>query len=52
MTASAAMTEAEILSSVLELAELLNWRTAHFRPAQTKHARRSVILGEALSCSL
>jgi hypothetical protein len=35
-TALAQMTEAELLSNVNELAEILRWRTVHFRPGQNR----------------
>ncbi len=45
-TAATAMTETELLDSVLELAGLLKWRTAHFRPALTKHGWRTAVAGD------
>lgn len=33
------MTEAQLQSAVIELAHLLHWRCAHFRPAQTQTGR-------------
>lgn len=33
------MSEAALQSAILELAKLLGWRCAHFRPAQTRTGR-------------
>jgi hypothetical protein len=40
------MTEAELLSVVLECASLFGWRSAHFRPAQTSHGWRTAVSGD------
>lgn len=41
-----AITEAELQEQVLELARLLRWRVAHFRPAMTKHGWRTPVAGD------
>jgi hypothetical protein len=41
-----AMTEAELLDSILQLASLLKWRTAHFRPARTAAGWRTAVSGD------
>lgn len=40
------MTEAQFTTAVLELARILGWRSAHFRPAQTKHGWRTAVQGD------
>lgn len=40
------MTEAELLSVVLQTAALFGWRTAHFRPAMTSHGWRTAVQGD------
>jgi hypothetical protein len=45
-TTAATMTEAELLSVVLETAALFGWRTAHFRPAVTSHGWRTAVSGD------
>lgn len=37
--------ETEFLRQVTELAEMLGWRTAHFRPARTAHGWRTPVQG-------
>ena len=37
------MSETELLRLVLDLAELLGWTRAHFRPALTKHGWRTPV---------
>jgi hypothetical protein len=37
------MTEAELQSAVVECAQLLGWRVAHFRPARTAHGWRTPV---------
>lgn len=37
------MTERELQSGVVELARILGWRVAHFRPAMTKHGWRTPV---------
>ncbi len=39
------ITEAQFQSQVLDLAHLLGWRVAHFRPAMTKHGWRTAVAG-------
>ncbi len=49
------MTEAEFQTQVLQLARLLGWRTAHFRPARTAHGWRTAVSGDGagfLDCIL
>ena len=40
------MTESELLDVVLETAALFGWRSAHFRPAMTKHGWRTAVSGD------
>jgi hypothetical protein len=40
------MTEAELLSNVIELSSVLGWRCAHFRPAVTSHGWRTAVSGD------
>jgi hypothetical protein len=40
------MTEAELQSNVTELAKILGWRSAHFRPAMTSHGWRTAVSGD------
>lgn len=40
------MTEADLLTGVLDLARALKWRTAHFRPAQTARGWRTPVSGD------
>lgn len=40
------MTEAEFTRQVLELAKLRGWKSAHFRPAQTKRGWRTAVQGD------
>jgi hypothetical protein len=44
--AAVTMTEAELLDCVLETAALFGWKTAHFRPAMTKHGWRTAVAGD------
>lgn len=37
------MTERELQSAIIELAQLLGWRVAHFRPAQTAKGWRTPV---------
>ena len=39
------LTEAEFFGQVTELAEILGWSWAHFRPALTKHGWRTPVSG-------
>lgn len=41
-----AVSEAELQEQVIELARLLRWRVAHFRPAMTKHGWRTPVAGD------
>lgn len=41
-----ALTEAEFLAQVIDLARLLGWRTAHFRPAWTGRGWRTPVQGD------
>lgn len=41
-----ALTEQQLQDAVLDLAKLLGWRRAHFRPAQTKHGWRTPVAGD------
>ena len=43
---AAAMTEADLLDSVLDLCKLYGLRTAHFRPARTEHGWRTPVAGD------
>lgn len=38
--------EAEWQKSVIDLARILGWRIAHFRPAQTKHGWRTPVAAD------
>lgn len=40
------ITEAAFQAQVIELAHLLGWRVAHFRPAQTKHGWRTPVAAD------
>lgn len=40
------MLEATLLDNVLDSAKKLNWRTAHFRPAQTSQGWRTAVSGD------
>jgi hypothetical protein len=40
------MTEAELLKGILDVARILGYRTAHFRPALTKHGYRTAVQGD------
>lgn len=40
------MTEKELQANVIELAHLLGWRCAHFRPAKTSYGWRTPIQGD------
>ena len=40
------MTEAQLQASVIELAQLLGWRVAHFRPARTEAGWRTAVAGD------
>ena len=42
-----AMSEEELLSCVVDLAQLLNYRVAHFRPARTAKGWRTAMTGDA-----
>lgn len=39
-------TEAQFQKAVIELARLLNWKCAHFRPARTKHGWRTPVAAD------
>lgn len=39
------ITEAEFMAQVIELARVLGWHWAHFRPAQTRHGWRTPVQG-------
>jgi hypothetical protein len=39
----ASMTEAELMSNVIELAHVFGWRVAHFRPAMTSKGWRTPV---------
>jgi hypothetical protein len=41
-----ALTERDFTAAVLEAAKLLGWRTAHFRPARTKHGWATPVQGD------
>lgn len=43
-----AITEAQFQAQVLQLARILGWRTAHFRPAQTAHGWRTPVSGDGI----
>ncbi len=40
------MTEKELMRGVMDVARLLGYRTAHFRPAQTNHGWRTPVAGD------
>lgn len=40
------MTEAELQNAVIDLAHLLHWRVAHFRPARTETGWRTPMQGD------
>jgi hypothetical protein len=40
------VTEAALLSHVVELAHMLGWACVHFRPALTKHGWRTPVQGD------
>jgi hypothetical protein len=40
------MTEAELQKAVIDLAHLLGWRVAHFRPARTKDGWRTPVAAD------
>jgi len=44
--ADRALTEAEFLRQVIDLARLLGWRTAHFRPAWSGRGWRTPVQGD------
>jgi hypothetical protein len=46
MTAAVTMTEQELLDATMELAKILKWRTAHFRPARTAHGWATAVSGD------
>lgn len=39
------MKEAQLLRAVIDMAELLGWRSAHFRPAKTEQGWRTAMSG-------
>src|SRR5262245_37343528 len=41
-----AMTEAELLTQVIQFAKLLGWRVAHFRAGRTLHGWRTAVQGD------
>jgi hypothetical protein len=40
------VSEAQFTRQVIQLARLLGWRVAHFRPAMTKHGWRTPVQGD------
>lgn len=40
------MTESELLKGILDAARILGFRSAHFRPALTKHGYRTAVQGD------
>jgi hypothetical protein len=40
------MTESDLQAAVLDLAAILHWRRAHFRPAMTSRGWRTAVSGE------
>lgn len=42
----AELSEKDFTRQVVQLAKLLGWRVAHFRPAQTKHGWRTAMSGD------
>jgi hypothetical protein len=40
------VTEAELQACVLDLAKVMHWRCAHFRPAQTSHGWRTPVAAD------
>ncbi len=47
MTTTKGMTERELLENVIELAHLLGWKVAHFRPAKTEKGWRTPCQADA-----
>ncbi|MDQ2727540.1 MAG: VRR-NUC domain-containing protein [Actinomycetota bacterium] len=41
-----AISEAEFCAQILDLARIFRWRSAHFRPALTKHGWRTPVQGD------
>lgn len=46
VTQTLTMTESDLLAAVLDLAAVLKWRTAHFRPARTESGWRTAVSGD------
>lgn len=46
MTVATDLTEAELQAHVIDLARMLRWRVAHFRPAMTKHGWRTPVAAD------
>jgi hypothetical protein len=44
MTTTIQLTEADLLSNVIELAELFKWRCVHFRPGQNRRGHWSTAM--------
>lgn len=42
------MTESQLLTAVIELAQHLGWRVAHFRPARTATGWRTAVSGDGV----
>jgi VRR-NUC domain len=42
------VTEAELQAAVIELARVLRWRVAHFRPAKTERGWRTAVQGDGV----
>jgi hypothetical protein len=42
------LTERELQNAVIELAQLLKWRVAHFRPARTAQGWRTAVAGDGV----
>lgn len=42
------MTEADLLRGVLDLAAVLGWKSAHFRPSRTAYGWRTAVQGDGV----
>lgn len=40
------MLEADLVKAILDVARILGWRSAHFRPAMTKHGWKTAVQGD------
>jgi hypothetical protein len=46
MTTSVDVTETAFQSEVIQLAQMMRWRVAHFRPARTAHGWRTAVAAD------